>query len=84
MNYTFQQSAKHKSALDQLTIKCTCAERIAPHEYDNHMERCSSVTFVCPHSVCREKVIEIIRENDKYSSFRMKQQCTILNNLLII
>lgn len=47
---------KHKEVLDQLTIKCTCSERIAPQDYENHMERCSSVTFICPHSVCRDKV----------------------------
>lgn len=66
-NYSFQQSAKHKAALDQLTIKCTCAERIAPHEYENHMERCSSITFLCPHSVCREKV------NHSYSNLKRDQ-----------
>ncbi len=42
--------------LDQLTIKCACSERIAPDEYENHLERCSNVTFPCPHNVCREKV----------------------------
>jgi hypothetical protein len=56
INYSFQQSAKHQSMLDQLTIKCACSERIVPHEYENHMERCSNVTFVCPHSACQEKV----------------------------
>lgn len=42
--------------LDQLTIKCACSERFVPNEYDNHMERCSNVTFTCPHTVCQEKV----------------------------
>ena len=56
VNYSFQQSPKHKSMLDQLTIKCACSERIAPLEHEYHMARCSSVTFVCPHIACREKV----------------------------
>jgi hypothetical protein len=60
LNYSFEQSAKHKSMLDQLTIKCTCSERIAPHEYENHLERCSNVTFICPHAACREKVNKLL------------------------
>jgi hypothetical protein len=45
--------------LDQLTIKCACSERIAPEEYENHLERCSNLTFICPHTVCREKVNQL-------------------------
>jgi hypothetical protein len=56
VNYSFHQSSKHKTMLDQLTIKCACSERIVPCEYDNHMERCANVTFTCPHTICREKV----------------------------
>jgi hypothetical protein len=55
-NYSFQPSARHKEMLDHLTIKCACSEHIIPQEYENHLERCSNVTFTCPHNVCREKV----------------------------
>lgn len=42
--------------LEQLTIKCACSERIAPDEYEHHLERCTNVTFTCPHKVCLDKV----------------------------
>ena len=42
--------------LEQLTIKCACSERIVPEEYENHMERCSNVSFTCPHTACQDKV----------------------------
>jgi hypothetical protein len=69
VNYSFQQSPKHKSMLEQLTIKCACSERIVPHEYEKHMERCSNVTFTCPHNSCREKVKLFIKKNYKQSPF---------------
>lgn len=58
--FSFQPSLKHKEMLENLTMKCECSERIAPDEYDNHLERCSHVTFVCPHKICREKVCDNI------------------------
>jgi hypothetical protein len=54
--FSFQSSPKHKAMLEQLTIKCVCSEHIAPDEYENHLERCSNVTFPCPHKTCQEKV----------------------------
>ena len=57
--------------LDQLTIKCACSERIAPDEYENHLERCSNVTFPCPHNVCREKVCCSIFKLNNYILNRM-------------
>lgn len=56
MHYSFQSSAKHREMLEQLTLKCSCSERLIPSEYESHLERCVSVTFVCPHAACREKV----------------------------
>jgi hypothetical protein len=55
-DFSFQSSPKHKEMLDQLTIKCICSQRIAPDEYETHLNRCSNVTFTCPHNICREKV----------------------------
>jgi hypothetical protein len=70
--------------LEQLTIKCACSERIAPDEYDSHQERCSNVTFPCPHEICRVKVrgdffLRGIKLNIYFLN-RMIQQNIILNN----
>ncbi|CAF3627747.1 unnamed protein product [Rotaria sordida] len=54
-HFSFKSSSKHKEMLEQLTIKCVCSERIAPDDYERHLERCSNVTFPCPHNTCREK-----------------------------
>ncbi|CAF3440566.1 unnamed protein product [Rotaria socialis] len=54
-HFSFQQSAKHKSKLEELTMKCSCSERVLPQEYDQHLERCLNITFTCPHKTCQEK-----------------------------
>jgi hypothetical protein len=71
-NFSFQSSAKHKEMLEKLTIKCSCSERIAPDEYESHLERCSDVKFICPHKGCQEKVRDYFLEDKiEYFSNRM-------------
>jgi hypothetical protein len=55
--------------LEQLTIKCVCSEYIAPDEYENHLERCSNVTFSCPHKTCKEKVLNDLTKIQKQKFF---------------
>jgi hypothetical protein len=67
--FSFQPSPKHKAMLEQLTIKCACSEHIAPDEYENHLERCSNVTFSCPHKTCKEKVLNDLTKIQKQKFF---------------
>ena len=69
--------------LEKLTIQCACSEHIPPNEYDSHLERCSNVSFPCPHKVCQEKVcLNILPTNSTSRCYlnRMIQPDTILNN----
>lgn len=67
--------------LEKLTIQCACSEHVPPNEYECHLERCSNVSFVCPHKVCQEKVggNHSSQMNDLFL-IRMIRPDIILNN----